>query len=138
MAEQVYRVELTATFLERLDAIEAFLTAAKKRLPRGIAFAGEQQPTRPQVKALWEELRARGFSYVNDPRVFIPAGWAQRTRLPADVLRSTNAQSSWPRIRQRSRNRRPRLQADVGRGFGGGKYKDLRQIAVKAAVGRAC
>ena len=28
MAESLYRVELTASFLERLDAIEAFLTAA--------------------------------------------------------------------------------------------------------------
>ncbi|MEO7855043.1 MAG: type II toxin-antitoxin system RelE/ParE family toxin [Rubrivivax sp.] len=28
MADQVYRVELTASFLERLDAIEAFLTEA--------------------------------------------------------------------------------------------------------------
>ena len=28
MAEEVYRVELTASFLERLDAIEAFLTEA--------------------------------------------------------------------------------------------------------------
>ncbi len=28
MAENVYRVELTASFLERLDAIEAFLTEA--------------------------------------------------------------------------------------------------------------
>ena len=28
MAEDVYRVELTASFLERLDAIEAFLTEA--------------------------------------------------------------------------------------------------------------
>ena len=28
MAEKVYRVELTASFLERLDAIEAFLTEA--------------------------------------------------------------------------------------------------------------
>lgn len=33
MAEQLYRVELTASFLERLDAIEAFLTDA------GAAFA---------------------------------------------------------------------------------------------------
>ena len=28
MAEELYRVELTASFLERLDAIEAFLTEA--------------------------------------------------------------------------------------------------------------
>lgn len=28
MAEELYRVELTASFLERLDAIEAFLTGA--------------------------------------------------------------------------------------------------------------
>ncbi len=28
MAEDIYRVELTASFLERLDAIEVFLSAA--------------------------------------------------------------------------------------------------------------
>ena len=28
MAEDVYRVELTASFLERLDAVESFLTEA--------------------------------------------------------------------------------------------------------------
>lgn len=31
MAEELYRVELTASFLERLDAIEAFLTEADAR-----------------------------------------------------------------------------------------------------------
>ena len=34
MADQLYRVELTASFLERLDAIEAFLVEAEA----GFAF----------------------------------------------------------------------------------------------------
>ncbi len=43
MAENLYRVELTASFLERLDSIEAFLTEA------GAAFAYDK---------LLDELRA--------------------------------------------------------------------------------
>lgn len=46
MAEDLYRVELTASFLERLDAIEAFLTEA------GAAFAFDD---------LLAELRATVF-----------------------------------------------------------------------------
>lgn len=46
MAEDLYRVELTASFLERLDAIEAFLTGANA------AFAFDD---------LLAELRAKVF-----------------------------------------------------------------------------
>lgn len=46
MADDLYRVELTASFLERLDAIEAFLTEAD------VAFAFDN---------LLAELRARVF-----------------------------------------------------------------------------
>lgn len=72
-------------------AVDAFLSTAKKRAPRSI-FAGEQQATLPQVKALWEELQARGVSYVMDPALSSVTGQVQRTRLPAEVLSSTNAQ----------------------------------------------
>jgi tetratricopeptide (TPR) repeat protein len=72
-------------------AVETFLTAAKERAP-GRAFVGRQAATRPQVKALFEELKARGVSYVFDPSVSSETVFVQRTRLPAEVLASTNAQ----------------------------------------------
>lgn len=72
-------------------AIDAFLAQAKQRAP-GRAFVGEQDVTVPQVKALFDTLKARGVSYVMDPNVDAEAAFVQRTRLPAEVLASTNAQ----------------------------------------------
>lgn len=72
-------------------AIDAFLTKAKERAP-GRNFVGEQGPTIPQVKALFDELKSRGVSYVMDPNVAADQIFVQRTRLPAEVLASTNAQ----------------------------------------------
>jgi hypothetical protein len=71
--------------------IDAFIARAKSRVPGG-SFTGMQHETLPQVKALFDELKARGMSYVEDPRVFDERGQIQRTRLPAEVLASTNAQ----------------------------------------------
>jgi tetratricopeptide (TPR) repeat protein len=72
--------------------IDAFLAEAKKRAPRQ-TFAGEQTATGPQVKALYDELQARGISYVMDPEVIAIDGVkGQRTRLPVEVLATTNAQ----------------------------------------------
>ena len=73
-------------------AIDAFLAKAKARLPGGASFSGKQSATRPQVKALFEELRAHGVSYVMDPALFDERGLIQRTRLPSEVLASSNAQ----------------------------------------------
>ncbi|MCE9571589.1 MAG: hypothetical protein K8W52_00385 [Deltaproteobacteria bacterium] len=72
-------------------AVDAFLTEAKARLP-GHAFVGEQDATTPQIKALFDALKARGVSYVMDPDVTSTAHFVQRTRLPGEVLASTNAQ----------------------------------------------
>jgi hypothetical protein len=72
-------------------AIDAFLQRAKARAPRE-TFAGEQMPTIPQVWAIWDELKARGVSYVMDPETLSDLGAVQRTRLPSEVLASTNAQ----------------------------------------------
>lgn len=73
-------------------AVDAFLKAAKQRAPKA-AFAGEQAETGPQVKALYDELQARGMSYVMDPNMMAADGMkGQRTRLPTEVLASTNAQ----------------------------------------------
>ncbi|HEV7559247.1 MAG TPA: hypothetical protein VGO00_27420, partial [Kofleriaceae bacterium] len=74
-------------------AVDEFLSAAKKRLPAGASFSGGQSPTMPQVKAIYDELHARGMSYVMDPDLFVDgAELVQRTRLPSDVLATTNAQ----------------------------------------------
>jgi hypothetical protein len=71
-------------------AVDGFLNQAKKRIDG--TFAGEQMATFPQVKAIWDELSAQGVSYVMDPAVLADFGFAQRTRLPAEVLESKNAQ----------------------------------------------
>ncbi len=73
-------------------AVDKFLKKAKKRLPEGASFAGEQAATVPQVKAIYEELKARGYSYVMDPPIVAEVSMSQRTRLPSEVLESTNAQ----------------------------------------------
>ncbi len=72
-------------------AVDQFLQAAKKRAPEA-TFAGTQASTLPQVQALYEELQARGVSYVMDPEAASDTGFAQRTRLPSDVLTTNNAQ----------------------------------------------
>ena len=72
-------------------AVDGFLTAAKQRHPQKM-FAGEQAGTVPQVKAIFEELKARGVTYVMDPTVNTDLVKVQRTRLPTEVLESTNAQ----------------------------------------------
>lgn len=72
--------------------IDAFIKKAKARLGEHDSFAGEQQGTVAQVKALFDELKAHGVTYVSDPHVFNDHGAVQRTRLPAEVLASTNAQ----------------------------------------------
>jgi hypothetical protein len=72
-------------------AVDSFLTAAKQRHPKKM-FVGEQADTVSQVKAIYEELKARGVSYVMDPTVNTDLVKVQRTRLPSEVLESTNAQ----------------------------------------------
>jgi hypothetical protein len=72
-------------------AIDAFLGAAKQKSPRN-TFAGEQAATLPQVKALYDTLKEKGVSYVMDPDILAGAAKGQRTRLPSEVLTSTNAQ----------------------------------------------
>lgn len=72
-------------------AVESFLTAAKQRHPKKM-FVGEQADTVSQVKAIYDELKARGVSYVMDPTVNTDLVKVQRTRLPSEVLESTNAQ----------------------------------------------
>jgi hypothetical protein len=72
-------------------AVDEFLKTAKKRAPKA-TFAGPQTATLPQVEAIYDELHDRGVSYVMDPDAASETGFAQRTRLPAEVLSSNNAQ----------------------------------------------
>lgn len=71
--------------------VDSFLTAAKQRHPKKM-FVGEQADTVSQVKAIYDELKARGVTYVMDPTVNTDLVKVQRTRLPSEVLESTNAQ----------------------------------------------
>jgi hypothetical protein len=72
-------------------AIDPFLAEAKKLHPKKM-FVGEQADTVSQVKAIYDALKARGVTYVMDPTVATDLIFVQRTRLPAEVLASTNAQ----------------------------------------------
>lgn len=72
-------------------AVEEFLTAAKERVP-GKAFTGPFGPSLPQVKAMFDQLKSTGVTYVMDPSVFSDFGHIQRTRLPREVLANHNAQ----------------------------------------------
>jgi hypothetical protein len=72
-------------------AVDEFLGKAKLRTPKH-QFAGEQETTVPQIRAIFDELKGRGMSYVMDPEVTAMTAFVQRTRLPGDVLSSTNAQ----------------------------------------------
>lgn len=73
-------------------AVEQFLGIAKQRLVGRQSFSGPQATTLVQVQALYDELKARGMSYVMDPAVNSDQFIGQRTRLPSEVLATTNAQ----------------------------------------------
>lgn len=68
--------------------VEALLTAAKKRAPGG-NLGGSYEPTLAQMKALYDELKARGMSYVLVTNFGLDN--SQHVRLPADTIKSTNA-----------------------------------------------
>jgi hypothetical protein len=71
--------------------VEAFLSTCKKRAP-GQAFVGPFGPSAPQVKAMFDELKASGVTYVMDPSISSDVGSIARTRLPSEILASHNAQ----------------------------------------------
>ena len=73
------------------QAIEQFLTAAKARAP-GQSFPGPFSASLPQVKAMFDELKSTGVTYVMDPTIFSRLDRIQRTRFPREVLASHNAQ----------------------------------------------
>lgn len=90
--ERVFTPENFAAWITpNVPEVEDVLSKAKARL-EDRTFAGEQRATLPQVRALYDELKARGVSYVMDPQVMAEQLSVQRTRLPAEVITSTNAQ----------------------------------------------
>ncbi len=85
MADQLYRVELTASFLERLDAIEAFLVEANA----GFAFDNLLAEIRATVIPNLRRFPRIGRRYLANPPQSAEA-LAQLAALPAgapDALR---------------------------------------------------
>ena len=78
MAEDLYRVELTASFLERLDAIEAFLTEADA----AVAFDDLLAELRATVIPNLAWFPRIGRRYLNNPPQSAEA-LAQLAALPA-------------------------------------------------------
>lgn len=78
MAEDLYRVELTASFLERLDAIEAFLTEADA----GFAFDDLLAEMRATVFPNLARFPRIGRRYLDNPPQSAEA-LAQLAALPA-------------------------------------------------------
>ena len=82
MAEAVYRVELTASFLERLDAIEAFLTEADA----AFAFDDLLAELRATVIPNLARFPCMGRRYLDNPPRIGPSSaeaLAQLSTLPA-------------------------------------------------------
>lgn len=83
MVEDVYRVELTSSFLERLDAIEAFLAEA------GAAFAFDDLlvDLRATVIPNLARFPRIGRRYLDNPPQSVEA-LSQFAALPADAARA--------------------------------------------------
>jgi tetratricopeptide (TPR) repeat protein len=78
--------ELAASFATPgSKAVVALVDTAKRRAPAG-QFAGNQGETLPQIQALWDELRTRGFSFWRDPSMDSEAQRSRPVRLPAEVI----------------------------------------------------
>lgn len=85
MAEQLYRVELTASFLERLESIEAFLLEADAGLAFDDLLAGLRSTVIPNL----QRFPRIGRRYLSNPPQSAEA-LAQLAALPAgapDALR---------------------------------------------------
>jgi hypothetical protein len=72
--------------------VAGVIEAAKKRAPDS-QFVGVQGATSPQVQALWDELRGRGFSFVRDPTLDSEATRSRPTALPAEVIGKESGQA---------------------------------------------
>jgi tetratricopeptide (TPR) repeat protein len=82
--------ELAAAWITpAAKAVAGVIDAAKKRVPGG-QFTGTGGETVPQVKALWDELRERGFGFVRDPQIDSEATRTHPTQLPAETVAASS------------------------------------------------
>jgi hypothetical protein len=79
---------IAAWVTPQAPAVEDFIASAKKRAEGG-KLDGSYAATLPQVKVIYDELHARGMTYVL--QTDFGYGSAQHVRLPVDSIRSTNA-----------------------------------------------
>jgi hypothetical protein len=78
--------ELTAAWVTpAAKPVEALVEAAKKRAPGG-KFEGKEGQTLPQVKAVWDELRERGFDFVREPSIDSEDTHSHPAHLPFEIL----------------------------------------------------
>jgi tetratricopeptide (TPR) repeat protein len=71
--------------------VASLLEAAKKRA--GGELGGKDAPTLPQVKAIWDELRDRGFAFVRDPSLDSEVPHFYTTNLPSETLEDKAGQA---------------------------------------------
>jgi hypothetical protein len=72
--------------------VQAFLTEAKKNI-KGEAFEGTYADSMPQVKAIYDTLKAKNVSYVLNDGMSLEGGDSyQFVRVPSEVLELSNAQ----------------------------------------------
>jgi hypothetical protein len=78
--------ELAAAWITpAAKSVLTLLDAVKKRAPAG-QLASKDGQTLPQVKAVWDELRERGFAFVRDPSMDSEARRCHPVRLPSEVI----------------------------------------------------
>ena len=83
---------LGAWITPEAKGILAFVGSIQSKAPGG-AFAGMAGATLPQVKVVYEALKARGATFVMDPELGSEASKSQRTRVPSDVLAASKGQA---------------------------------------------
>lgn len=85
--------ELAAAWITPASkTVVGLVDAAKKRAPGGL-FEGNEGATLPQVDALWNELRGRGFSFVRDPTLDSEARRSHAVALPDEVIGTESGQA---------------------------------------------
>ena len=126
MAEQLYRVELTASFLERLESIEAFLVEADA----GFAFDDLLAEIRATVIPNLRRFPRMGRRYLVNP----PQSAEALALLAAMPAGAPDALREYAPVLQESGERRPAPQAVID-GFGRGRaFWDLHSVFVQPGV----
>jgi tetratricopeptide (TPR) repeat protein len=78
--------ELTAAWITpTAKSVASLLDAAKKRATGG-KLEGKEGASLPQVKAVWDELRERAFTFVREPSIDSEATHSHPARLPFEII----------------------------------------------------